>query len=165
MEKRNRKSFKGKVAWLGCGEFPMQGAVNVDIRPLEGVDVVANVKSLPFITGELEGVASRNLIEHFSRTEITPMLKEWTRVIKKEGFVQVETVDAGRLMTKWKDMEEEELLDGLLGAQTYDENFHKMIFTEEILNRFFKEAGLTIVKCEQFEHRNIPRIRISGVKL
>lgn len=156
--------YKNKTAWLGCGEFPMEGAVNVDIRPLKGVDVVSDVKKLPFEDGELEGVGSRNLIEHFSRVEIAPMLKEWARVIKKGGFVSVETVDCGRLMTKWKEIPEENLLDGILGAQTYNENFHKMIFTEQILERFFKEAGLEIKGCEQWEHREIPRIRMVGIK-
>lgn len=151
-----------KIAWLGCGEYPMQGAINVDIRKLPTVDVVADVRELPFKDGELGGVASRNLIEHFSRNEIAPMLKEWVRVIRKGGFVQVETVDAGRLMDKWKELPEENLLDGLLGAQTYDENFHKMIFTKEILARFFREAGLTIIKCDQFEYREIPRIKMVG---
>lgn len=154
-----------KIAWLGAGDAPMQGAINVDIRPLRGIDVVSDVRKLPFKDGELDVIGSRNLIEHFARNEITPMLKEWVRCVKKDGFIQVETVDCGRLMTKWKDMEEDELLDGILGAQTYDENFHKMIFTEDSLNKFFKEAGLEIIKCEQFEHRNIPRIRVVGIKL
>lgn len=151
-----------KIAWIGAGEFPMKGAINVDIRELPGIDVVADVRKLPFKNGELEGIASRNLIEHFARNEITPLLKEWTRCIEKGGFIQVETVDCGGLMDKWRGIPEENLLDGLLGAQTYDENFHKMIFTQETLERFLKEAGLTIIKTELFENREIPRMRITA---
>lgn len=158
------KSYKGGIAFLGCGDYPMPGAINVDIRKLPGVDVVSDVRNLPFKDGELEGVASRNLIEHFSRKDIDPMVKEWARVIQLGGFIQVETVDAGRLMDKWKEVSEEELLDGILGAQTYDENFHKMIFTEDILKRTLENAGMKIGKCETFEHRNIPRIKIMAVK-
>jgi len=151
------------IAWLGCGEFPMEGAINVDIRKLPCVDVVSDVRKLPFKDGELKGVASRNLIEHFGRHEIVPMLKEWARVVEKDGFVRAETVDGGRLMDKWRVMKEDELLDGLLGAQTYDENFHKMVFSEDIIRRCFDEAGL---KCdiEFFEHRDIPRFIVNGTK-
>lgn len=158
MGKRNRKSFKGMIAWLGCGEFPMQGAINVDIRKLPQVDVVADVRKLPFKDKELKAVASRNLIEHFSRKEIIPLLKEWARVSKE--FIEFETVDGGRLMDKWKELSEEELLDGLLGAQTYDENFHKMIFTENILIKIMEGLGFGNVQAQIFEYRGIPRIKI-----
>lgn len=165
MAKRNRKSYRGKVAWLGCGDFPVSGMVNVDIRPLKGVDVVADVMKLPFADGELDGVASRNLIEHFSRFEIVDLIKEWSRVIKVGGFIQFETVDMGRTMTKWKDIPEENLMDCIFGAQTYPENFHKMLMTEEILIRLFKEVGMHPYSSEQFEHRLIPRIKMIFVKL
>lgn len=136
----------------------MQGAINVDIRKLKGVDVVADARKLPFKDKELKGVASRNLIEHFARNEIVPLLKEWERVSKE--FIEFETVDGGRLMDKWRELGEEELLDGLLGAQTYDENFHKMIFTENILIKIMREIGFKNVQAKTFEYRGIPRIKI-----
>lgn len=150
--------YKDKCAWLGCGEFPMQGAINVDIRKLKGVDIVSDVRKLPFKNKELKGVSSRNLIEHFARNEIVPMLREWERVSKE--FIEFETVDAGRLMDKWRELGSEELLDGILGAQTYDENFHKMIFTDKILIEIMKELGFENVQAQTFEHRGIPRIKI-----
>lgn len=143
----------------------MQGAVNVDIRDLPGVDVVSDVKTLPFKDGELAGMASRNLIEHFSRFEVGPMVKEWARCVKKGGFIQIETVDMGRTMTKWKDIPTENLIDCLFGAQTYPENFHKMLMTEAILEDLFDDAGMAVAKCEQFEYREIPRIKMTFVKL
>ena len=147
-----------KIGWLGCGEFPMKGAINVDIRKIKGVDVVADVRNLPFKDKELRGVASRNLIEHFARNEIVPLLKEWARVSK--DFIEFETVDAGGLMDKWRELGDEELLDGILGAQTYDENFHKMIFTEPILIKIMKEMGFKNVQASKLEYRGIPRIKI-----
>lgn len=150
--------YNNKIAYLGAGEFPMQGAINVDIRKLPGIDVVADVRKLPFKDKELKGVDSRNLIEHFSRKEIVPLLKEWERVSKE--FIYFETVDAGSLMDKWRELGTEELLDGLLGAQTYDENFHKMIFTQKILIEIMNELGFKNVQAQVFEHRGIPRIKI-----
>lgn len=153
-----------KIAYLGCGDFPMEGAINVDIRDLPGVDVVSDVRKLPFKKGELDGIASRNLVEHFGRHEVGAMVKEWARCLKKGGFLQTETVDVGFLMDKWRAIPEENWLDGILGAQTYDENFHKMAFTREILERLYYESGLEVVQVEQFDYRQIPRIKIIGVK-
>jgi ubiquinone/menaquinone biosynthesis C-methylase UbiE len=125
---------------------------------------VADVRKLPFPDGEADGIVNRNLIEHFGRNEIKPLLKEWSRVLKQGGFLMVETVDMGMLMDKWKDIPEENLLDGILGAQTYAENFHKMIFTREILERFLTESGMEVKEVKQFEEREIPRIKILAIK-
>jgi len=156
----------GKILNLGSGSMGRQeGITNVDCRGLPTVDVVADVRKLPFKDGEIEGILNRNLIEHFGRNEIAPLLKEWSRVLKSGGFLQIETVDIGRLMDKWREIPEENMLDGILGAQTYDENFHKMVFTRAILERFLKEAGFEIGEVKQFDAREIPRIIINSIKI
>ena len=142
----------------------MEGAINVDIRPLPNIDVVADVRKLPFKDGEADIIFNRNIIEHFGRHEIKDLLKEWARVLKSGGMLHLETVDMGGVMDKWRNIPEENWMDGMLGAQTYPENFHKMAFTREILERYFKEAGFTIGKVEQFEAREIPRIKIEALK-
>jgi len=149
---------------LGVGEFPSAGYTNVDIRGLPGVDVVADVTNLPFGDNSVVEVKSRNLIEHFGRHEIKNLLKEWARVLKPGGVMNIETVDMGRTMTNWKYIPEENLLDAVLGAQTYPENFHKMMFTESSLIRFLEEAGLVPTRTELFTVREIPRIIISATK-
>lgn len=159
------KSYTGRIAFVGCGEYPMEGAINVDIRELPGVDIVSDAKKLPFKDGELEGVASRNLIEHFDRFEIKDAVKEWARVVRKGGFVQFETVDMGRAMDTWRAIPEENLLDCMYGAQTYPENFHKMLMTERILKNIFHEVGMEFSTSENFVHREIPRIKMVFIKV
>jgi len=155
----------GKILNLGSGDMGRtEGITNVDCRRLHNVDVVADVRELPFSDNEIEGIINRNLIEHFGRNEIRPLLKEWVRVLKPGGFLQVETVDMGRLMDKWREIPEENMLDGILGAQTYDENFHKMVFTKGILEKFLTEAGFEIEEVRQFDAREIPRIIIIAKK-
>lgn len=153
-----------KIAFLGCGEFPMPGAINVDIRELPGVDVVSDVRKLPFKDGELDGISSRNLIEHFGRHEVGPMVKEWVRCLASDGFLQTETVDMGRTMDKWRDIPQEELIDCLYGAETYDENYHKMLMTEDILVKLYHDAGLKVIDVKLGEFRDIPRMVVIGIK-
>jgi predicted SAM-dependent methyltransferase len=155
----------GKILNLGSGDSGKQeGIINVDIRPLPTVDVVADVAHLTFPDNECEGVMSRNLIEHFGRHEYFDVVKEWVRVLQPGGFLKVETVDMGLLMDKWRQIPEENWLDGVLGAQTYPENFHKMSFTREHLEKDFEKLGLDILEVQQFEAREIPRIIIIGIK-
>jgi predicted SAM-dependent methyltransferase len=154
-----------KIINLGCGDAGKQeGVINVDIRPLPGVDVVADVRKLPFKDGEIDIVVNRNLIEHFGRHEVKDLLKEWARVLKPGGMLQVETVDGGETMTHWKEIPLENLLDGILGAQTYSENFHKMIFTKDLLTNFLTEAGFEVKEVIQNIQREIPRIIIRSIK-
>lgn len=155
----------GKILNLGSGDSGKQeGVINVDIRPLPTVDVVADVAHLPFEDNECEGVMSRNLIEHFGRHEYFDVVKEWVRVLQPGGFLKVETVDMGLLMDKWRNIPEENWLDGVLGAQTYPENFHKMSFTRERLEKDFEKLGLDVLEVKQFDAREIPRIIIIGTK-
>lgn len=151
---------------IGVGDTMQKqdGCLNVDIRDLPNIDVVADAKKLPFKNKEHDGIESRNLIEHFGRYEIDDVLKEWARVLKKGGYMALETVDMGGLMDYWRDIPTENLLDGILGAQTYPENFHKMVFTEEILKEKLKNVGMEIVVCEKFIHRMIPRIALRAIK-
>ena len=155
----------GKILNLGAGDSgKVEGIINVDIRPLPTVDVVADVAHLPFEDNECEGVMSRNLIEHFGRHEYFDVVKEWVRVLQPGGFLKVETVDMGLLMDKWRNIPEDNWMDGVLGAQTYPENFHKMAFTREHLEADFEKLGLDILEVQQFDAREIPRIIILGTK-
>ena len=150
---------------LGCGNVARtEGITNVDIRQLPTVDVVADVKKLPFKDGEVDGIINRNLIEHFGGHETKELLQEWARVLKPGGWIQTETVDGGETMNHWQEIPEENLLDGILGAQTYPENFHKMIFTRDSLVRHLEEARLHIHTVNQFVDREIPRILIEAIK-
>jgi|GEM_PF-812800 len=150
---------------LGSGNDPGHaGIINVDVRPLENVDLVCDVKKLPFKDNEVKAIKSRNLIEHFGRHEVTQLVNEWARVLKPGGILKIETVDMGELMNNWKKIPAENLLDGIYGAQDYPENFHKMGFTRKNLEDFFRAAGLRVIKVEQFIAREIPRIIIQGKK-
>jgi predicted SAM-dependent methyltransferase len=154
------------ILHLGCGDSPQrEGYLNVDIRSLPNVDVVADVRHLPFEDGQFAGIYTRNLIEHFGRHEITGLLKEWARVIKVGGVAVIETVDAGRLMDIWRSVPTDNLLDGMLGAQTYPENFHKMLFSEELLTEKLHEAGFAVTKIVNTVYREIPRIIVTAEKL
>lgn len=151
---------------IGVGDtmLKQEGYLNVDLRPLPNIDVVADAAKLPFKDNEHDGIESRNLVEHFSRHEIRGVLKEWARVLKPGGTATIETVDMGELMDHWKEIPTENWLDGVLGAQTYPENFHKMSFTKDLLLELLHEAGLYEQEVYQFEHRQIPRIIVIAYK-
>lgn len=151
---------------IGTGDtMPKQpGYLNIDIRPLPDIDVVADAAKLPFTDGEHDGLESRNLVEHFGRHEVLGLFKEWARVLKPGSLVSIETVNMGALMDNWKNIPTENLLDGILGAQTYPENFHKMAFTPDILCEKLHSVGFDIFDLNLFDMRQIPRMVILAIK-
>jgi predicted SAM-dependent methyltransferase len=152
---------------LGVGDTAekQEGFLNVDIRPLSNIDVVADAANLPFKDEEHDGIYTRNLVEHFGRHEIDAVLREWARVLKSGSILFIETVDAGRTMDVWRKIPTENWMDGILGAQTYPENFHKMAFTEELMIKKLADAGFNVTRFETVVHREIPRMKVWAEKI
>lgn len=139
--------------------------INVDIREHKFVDIVADIRHLPIESESVDGVMSDYAIEHLPRADIEITLLEWVRIIKKGGWLEITTVDLGELMNNWQGIPYENMLDGIYGAQKYDEDLHKCGFTEQRLVEMFECCELTDIKVKKFEHRKIPRITIKGIKI
>jgi len=152
---------------LGSGGIKRKSPeyVNVDIREHRFVDIVADIRDLPIESESADGVMSDYAIEHLPRADIERTLLEWVRIIKKGGWLKITTVDLGKLMSDWQGIPYENMLDGIYGAQKYTEDLHKCGFTEKKLVEFFTLCGLEKIEVKRFEHRKIPRITISGVKI
>lgn len=73
---------------VGCGDQRLDGFLNVDIRALPTVDIVAHA-------GKLDGIADRSVqaifssafFEHLFAAQHLPTLLEWRRVLRPEGAV------------------------------------------------------------------------------
>lgn len=78
---------------LGCGKKPLDGWINVDALPGEGVDLVADVRALPYEPGLIDEIFTKHLVEHFSRTEWPDILAHWTSLLRTGGTLTIECPD------------------------------------------------------------------------
>lgn len=79
---------------MGCGSRLMpkeQGWVNLDVRDLPGVDVVVDMRSLPFPDAHFEEVLALDCIEHVLRVEQETLFREVHRVLRPGGLLKVKT--------------------------------------------------------------------------
>jgi hypothetical protein len=78
---------------VGAGDAQVGGALNVDVRALPGIDVVADARRLPFRDGSVDRLMAEDLIEHFPIAEVDDTLAEWLRALRPGGRIRVQTPD------------------------------------------------------------------------
>ena len=88
-----RKSAQVKIN-LGCGETPFDGFVNIDIQTAPcKPDLVADVRQLPFSDSSVDYIECHQVLEHFELDEGNKALKEWSRILKPQGYILVTVPD------------------------------------------------------------------------
>lgn len=148
-----------KIIDLGCGPMPEsyvtdEGSVlRVDIREEVKPDYRCDLRMLPFGTGEFDIVFSSHTLEHFPRKDVPIVLDEAIRIMKPEGELRLVLPNI-----KWaaqhimNDEIDGDVLNVLYGAQSYDENFHKMGFTPQIIEQLLAERGFKKFVWDHFNY-------------
>jgi predicted SAM-dependent methyltransferase/uncharacterized protein YoxC len=149
---------------LGCGHIAMEGYLNVDRRPLPGVDIIAEVDELPLKNGEVDEIFSAHLIEHFPQEEFRrKILPYWANLIKPGGVFRAVVPDAVSMIRAYINGEYDfqRFKEVTFGSQDYDGDFHFNMFTPESLSTLLSEAGFKNIEiiaknrenggCKEFE--------------
>lgn len=153
-----------KIVDLGCGPeedsyvTPEGPVVRVDIRDEVKPDYRCDLRTLPFKTGEFDVVFSSHTLEHFSRTEVDQLMKEWTRILKEDGEMRLVLPNiewaARHILNGEVDAD---VINVLYGAQTYAENFHKMGYTPQMLEQLLRKWGFTFFKWDLDRYHMVVR--------
>jgi predicted SAM-dependent methyltransferase len=155
-----------KTIDIGSGGWKRrEGILNLDIRPLPNVDIVADARKIPLEDRGLDKIIAREVIEHFSRDEILPLLKEWNRVLRMGGTMEIQTPDGERVLDNWRKMPPGRIWGALYGAQKNKEDLHKMLFTIESIKEYLVRTGFRIDRTKRFVLRDIPRMKILCTKI
>lgn len=139
-------SMQRLILDIGCGEGKLKGAIGVDVRSTRDVDVIADAGYLPFRDGAFDHVYSSHVIEHFSHLKVRNVLKEWVRVLKRGGVIEIRCpwlrVRAliFFLRPTWENVKH------IYGGQENEWNFHKCGFSFGLLKRLLEECGIVRVR-------------------
>lgn len=111
---------------VGCGNKRIEGFVNVDIRSLPEVDVVADITDLSEFEGRgVELIYCSHVLEHIKRHEYMEVLSNWHSVLNTGGILRLAVPDIEQVFNHYQKYKNLEVLRGFLwGGQTYPENFH-----------------------------------------
>jgi SAM-dependent methyltransferase len=130
---------------LGAGHIPLDGFVNVDIREIPGIDVVASVDDLPFEDGSVAEIFSAHTLEHFPEEELRRrLLPYWTRLLRPGGTFRAVVPDMEAMTKAYSTgtMPFDTLRSVAYGGQEYAGDFHFTGFTPESLSALLEGGGL-----------------------
>jgi len=130
---------------LGCGKSYWENHINIDIRDLPNVDLVCDVRDLPYDDNYVDNITALDVVEHLGTHEWRGVLKHWVDKLKKGGRLHFRVPDIRNAVEIHKD-NDDYLIRLLFGAQDYPENLHKTGFTKKILEKELPLMGLKINK-------------------
>jgi predicted SAM-dependent methyltransferase len=165
--RKKLRAFSDKPLRLhvGCGPVVMSEWVNLDIdgRPDIFVDLT---RRLPFGDGSVGFVFSEHVIEHLSLAEASYSMKEFARVLAKDGVIRIATVDLDQVISKYHgDWADQRWLstDGqnihtraqMLNAIFYQWG-HKFIYNEEELRFLLQSSKFTLIARKTWGNSDLP---------
>ena len=133
---------------IGCGDKILDDisgypCINIDIRLLKGVQMVCDVKQLPFKSNCFDRVLASDIIEHFPISETESLLAEWARVLKIGSNIKFRTPSLKWVSTAYLKTGDAKFMSWhIFGGQDYPSNFHYVIFDRRWLNELCNKFGL-----------------------
>ncbi len=98
----------------------------MDVRQIEGVDVIDNIITLvKFDNSTADLIYVSHVLEHVGRREYMNVLKRWYDILQSGGVLRIAVPDFEQVVNHYNKFNDLRALRGFLyGGQTYAENYH-----------------------------------------
>jgi SAM-dependent methyltransferase len=155
---------------LGCGRQPMEGWVNVDVIPGEGVDRVCDITRLPFEDSSASEIYARHVIEHIIPIKWESTLAAWFRILRPGGKIVLECPDLKKVCEYFAAdyLGQRNWWHRVIYGDPRDGGSHLHGFTLDWLVRDLKAAGFVIEVARTWHDYSEPKIyynlRVEAVK-
>ena len=144
---RQLETSKKKMIDIGCGTIYKQeegyDVVRVDIRDEVAPDYRCDIRLLPFANEEFDKIYSSHVLEHFGRAEINSIFKEWLRVLKPGGEVEIIVPNIEWAFSNFNSSNND-AMNVLYGAQDNPYDYHKVGFTPTTIKELFNIFGVSV---------------------
>lgn len=131
---------------LGCGNYIKEGYINIDIRQLPGVNVVADIFNLPFRDKSIGEIIAMDIYEHISHQKSQELLKHWVSKLKDKGLLFIQTPSINRIVEYFSSCKSLDMIEKMIalifGDQDYSHNYHYTIGHPVLMDYYLKQAGI-----------------------
>ncbi len=144
---------------IGCGEkkvFP--SSITLDIHKTSVITLLGDAKKLPIKNESVDYIYSSHTIEHFSHSEVGQVLREWTRVLRSGGEIEIRCPDLRARALFFSLHPSKKDIINIYGGQDYPENLHRCGFSYGILRTLLNELGIVRVRRIYDGYKGIPFI-------
>jgi len=153
---------------LGCGDNIKKGYINIDMNFNKNINLVADVKRLPFKTNSITEIFAQDIYEHIPHEESQTLLNHWADILKPKGllYLQLPSLDCVTLKyNELKTVEELEwIIQRIFGCHKFDANNHRTIGHPTLLKHYLMKAGITKITIESCDFGSTLNMRIWAFK-
>lgn len=157
------------VLEIGCGEKrEHSNSLTLDLRKTPQVDIIADARALPFKDGSVDCLFSSHVIEHFSHAQVEGVVREWIRVLKDGGSIEVRCPDLRARALLFFINPSWENVQNIYGEQNYPANYHKCGFSYAQMKRLLSKFGIGNIRRVYDGAYGVPFVpcdlHVTGVK-
>ena len=151
---------------LGCGEVKYPGYINCDIDG--NVDKIFDLRKIPYKDNFIDEICSHHALEHIPYIDMKNTLKEWHRVLKFEGVLDLGIPDLELCCKSFCLAEEDKKwqcdIQTLYGNQTNEYQFHKGGLNLRKLKELLENIGFNIQEIYNYDGNNTPSVWVLAQK-
>lgn len=149
---------------MGGGVYPREGYLNVD--PYNGTaDIVAPMWATGLPDGSVTHINSNHSLEHVTKFQVAPTLREWERLLAQGGTVEIIVPDLVWVCENWLWRRSNDWhMDTIFGQATNEGEIHRTGFTREIMQSYIDQTGLQLTRFENVSSHGQPSLAFTLVK-
>jgi len=148
--------------YLGAGNDIVKGFVNIDVRPLQGIDIVRDFEfnPIPFPDNSVEFIMMQDSLEHLSWRNVAKVVRHVFTKLRVGGSIYIRSPNVDviyRNVIEKRDYHGgfkyrfEAMSYFLGGNQDYPENTHRAFFTIESMQELLSDVGFTKIECRDID--------------
>lgn len=171
---------------LGCGGIHKDGYVNMDCIKTPAVDVMGDIRQLPYQNDSVGIIECYHTLEHLpvclqafvnsdfgeKYADLIAVLKEWNRVLKRDGQLVIEMPDFDTVVEDYLTADEtrkEELLLSIFGSfrNNNEMDYHRWGANPYRLRYILEKAGFRNIefkKPQDYHVATSPCLRVEAIK-
>ena len=136
---------------LGSGKRFLPDYIHVDLSDYEHIDYRQSIDNLDNFKNEsINEIYASHVFEYFDLDEARNVLKEWNRVLEKDGILRLAVPNFEALIKVYETTGDlNKILGPLYGKWEVNDNsyfYHKIVYDQELLTFLLKESGFENIK-------------------